>query len=173
MGLAVGVPPRRAFYVDPRHRPSAAVTILHESAIQARRPQRRCLKTGIAKKATCHTFRHSFCPLTCWTTAHDIRTVQELLGHPGCEHHDDLHPRPEPRSRSRAQPGGPGCSRHDTTGAYAAAPSQDSKARAPVTSLRPLLRDFPETIRRFRSFTHGPALHCAPTQCSPLLRGSG
>ena len=44
-------------------------------------------KAGIAKHATCHTFRHSgVYPAFCGTTplreaGYDIRTVQELLGH--------------------------------------------------------------------------------------------
>lgn len=52
---------------------------LHESAVQ-RAVRRAALQSGVPKRVTCHTFRHSFATHLL-ERGQDIRTVQELLGH--------------------------------------------------------------------------------------------
>ena len=95
--------PATRFYVD-RATGQRRRHHLHESVVQ-RAVKDAVRHTGIPKRASCHTLRHSFHPLTRGRPGHPNRPGTARPSRR--QHYHDLHPRPEPRAGGRAEPGRP------------------------------------------------------------------
>ena len=74
------------YYLFPAKKPSkdrqtGKLRVHHRSEPFIQKTIRKCLKScGIMKKASCHTFRHSYA-IHLLESGYDIRVVQQLLGH--------------------------------------------------------------------------------------------
>ena len=75
---------------------------LHESVVQ-RAVKDAVRQTGIAKRATCHTLRHSLRDALARRRPRHTH-CPGVARPPRRQYHHDLHPRPEPRARRRPEP---------------------------------------------------------------------
>ena len=73
----------------------------HETLLQ-KAVKEAVMKSGIAKRIGCHTFRHSFATHLL-ENGYDIRTIQELLGHKDISTTCLLYTSPSPRDRTRSR----------------------------------------------------------------------